>query len=180
MNEKITALKNIFEILPPERTLILTDDEVTQIEINLTFIVTNFIPCLNNIFKFLYLYYFPFESIENINFLSPELNEIIDKSYQIKLQSFYNSDFYRFIDAYDYSISNELPFVLSRAIKDDNGDKYVGIKVVPNPSALDKGVKEVFIHDFLIKSINLLVITTSDMYELILKCTKIEQQNESV
>jgi len=180
LNQIITALKNIFEILPPERTLILTDDEVTQIEINLTFIVTNFIPCLNNIFKCLYLYYFPFESIENINFLSLELNEIIDTSYQNKLQSFYNSDFYRFIEAYDYSISNELPFVLSRVIQDVDGNAYVGIKVVPNPSALDKGVKEVFIYDFLIKSINLLVITTSDMYELILKCTKIEQQNGSV
>lgn len=126
------------------------------------------------------MYYFPFENIENINFLSPELNKIIDTSYQIKLQSFYNSDFYRFIEAYDYSISNELPFILSRVAYDDNDNKYVGIKVVPNPSALDKGVKELFIHDFLIKSINLLVLTTSDMYELILKCTRIEQQNGSV
>ena len=113
----------------------LSVEEINQIEINTNFITTNFIPCLNNIFKFLYLYYFPNENIEEINFISPELNKILDINYQEKMQAFSKSELYKFIEAYDYSISNELPFELVKGLPDDE-NRYVGIKIIPNDIAI--------------------------------------------
>lgn len=109
----ITAMKTVFKILPPERKLLLNKDEFTQVEINLNFIATNFIPGLNSVFKFLYLYAFPNKNADDINFLSPEVNDILDDNYQKTLQLFGNSELYKFLEAYDYCISNELPFQLS-------------------------------------------------------------------
>jgi len=176
LKQMIISMKNIFQILPPERSILLTADEIAQVEINLNFLTTNFIPCFNNIFKFLYLYYFPEKSIEEINFISPELNKIIDKNYQTHLQNFYNSELYNFIEAYDYSISNELPFELSGALIDDKEEFCVGIKIIPNQIANENGIKEVYIYDYIIKIMQLLTETTNDAYETILKCSKIQTQ----
>ena len=173
LNQMITSMNNIYAIFPPERTIMLTFEEINQIEINTNFITTNFIPCLNNIFKFLYLYYFPNENIEEINFISPELNKILDINYQEKMQAFSKSELYKFIEAYDYSISNELPFELVKGLQDDE-NRYVGIKIIPNDIAIKNGIKEVFLHEFVIKSINLLVEITNDVYMTILKCSKIK------
>ena len=173
LNQMITSMNNIYAIFPPERTIMLTFEEINQIEINTNFITTNFIPCLNNIFKFLYLYYFPNENIEEINFISPKLNTILDIGYQEKMQAFSKSELYKFIEAYDYSISNELPFELVKGLQDDE-NKYVGIKIIPNDIAMKNGIKEFFLHEFVIKSINLLVKITNDVYMTILKCSKIK------
>ena len=168
LSQIIAAMKNIFKILPPERTILLTQEEITQVEINLNFITTNFIPCFNNIFKFLYLFVFPGSNIENIHFLSKELNEIIDENYLNTLHNFGTSELYAFIEAFDYSISNELPFELSGYLKDENG-LYVGIKIIPNQKAKENGIKEFFIYDFVINSMNLLINTANGMYEFIIK-----------
>lgn len=162
INQLISAMKNIFQIIPPERSILLTSEEISQVEINLSFLATNFIPCFNNIFKLLYSYYFPEKDIENINFLSPELNEILDAEYQNKLQAFYKSELYQFIKSY------ELPFELPEAIQNENGELFVCIKIIPNDK---NGIKEVYIYEFLIKTLNLLLNTTLDCYQTIIKCS---------
>ena len=177
LKQIVTAMKNIFAIFPPERTTMLSLEEIAQIEINTNFITTNFIPCLNNIFKFLYLYYFPNENTEEINFINPKLNEILDAGYQEKLQAFSNSELYKFIEAYDYSISHELPFELEKGLQDDK-NLYVGIKIMPNDIAKGNGIKAAYLHEFVIKSINLLVETTNDAYLTILKNSRIKIKND--
>ena len=66
-----------------------------------------------------------------------------------------------------------MPFELVKGLQDDE-NKYVGIKIIPNDIAIKNGIKEVFLHEFVIKSINLLVEITNDVYMTILKCSKIK------
>ena len=53
LEQIVVALKTIYSIFPPERGTLLSAEEIYKVTVYLDYVVTNFIPAINNLFQFM-------------------------------------------------------------------------------------------------------------------------------
>ena len=170
MEQMIVASKEIFRIFPPERNTLLMPEEIYQTTIYLNYMVTNFIPALNNIFQFLIKHFNPDEDIDDVNFLSKKLNNYTPPGYVEYLQKFYDSDFFQFTEGFDNSISNGLPFELFTHERDKDGTKMPGIQILQYCGENKQGYT---VHGWTVTALNSLNKICREVYNMIISSPKL-------
>lgn len=114
----------------PERKKLLLPDEIYKTTINLDYIVTNFIPTINNLFQFMVKHFNPNEDVEDISFLSEKLKNYVAPGYFEHIQEFAESNFYKFNEGFDESISYGFPFELATCETNEKGDRMPGVHIL--------------------------------------------------
>ena len=170
LEQIVVALKTIYSIFPPERGTLLSAEEIYKVTVYLDYVVTNFIPAINNPFQFMVKHFNPDEITEGINYLSPILENYTPQGYCEHLQNLYNSDFFKFTEGFDESISYGLPFELSTCETDSGGVKMPGILILQYRGENKNGYT---VHEYPVLVLFNLIKVGFDVYNMIISSPKL-------
>lgn len=165
LEQIVLAAKEIFSMFPPERDRLLLADEIYKAKINLDYIVVNFVPAMNNLFQFMVKHFNPNEDIDDISFLSEKLKNYVAPGYFEHLQKLTETDFYKFHEGFDESISYGLPFELATCETNEQGERMPGVQILQY-----RGTNQYWhtIHEYILSALGNLNKIATDIYEMII------------
>ena len=152
-------------MFPPERDRLLLADEIYKVKINLDYVVVNFVPAVNNLFQFMVKHFNPNEDIDDISFLSEKLKNYVAPGYFEHLQKLTETDFYKFHEGFDESISYGLPFELATCETNEQGERMPGVQILQY-----RGTNQYWhtIHEYILSALGNLNKIATDIYEMII------------
>lgn len=177
LEQIVLAIKEIFSMFPPERKRLLSPDEIYKATIYLDYIVTNFIPTINNMFQFMVKHFNPNENIDDISFLSEKLKNYLPNGYFEHLQEFTETDFYKFNEGFDESISYGLPFELSTRETNDQGERMPGVQILQYRGINQYGHT---IHGYVLSALGNLNKVAANVYEMIISSPKLVTMDKRI
>lgn len=177
LEQIVLAAKEIFSMFPPERKKLLLADEIYKSKIYLDYVVTNFIPTINNLFQFMVKHFNPNEDVEDISFLSEKLKNYVPQGYFEHLQELTETDFYKFHEGFDESISYGLPFELATYETNEKGERMPGVKILQYRGTNKYGRT---IHDYILSALGNLNKIATNVYDMIISSPELVTMDKRV
>lgn len=177
LEQIVLAAKEIFSMFPPERNRLLLADEIYKAKIYLDYIVVNFIPTMNNLFQFMVKHFNPNEDIEDISFLSEKLKNYVAPGYFEHLQKLTETDFYKFHEGYDESISYGLPFELSTCETNEQGERMPGVLILQYRGENKTGF---YLHEYILLALGNLNKIAANVYDMIISSPELITMDKRV
>lgn len=165
LEQIVLAAKEIFSMFPPERNRLLIADEIYKAKIYLDYIVVNFVPTMNNLFQFMVKHFNPNEDIEDISFLSEKLKNYVAPGYFEHLQKLTKTDFYKFHEGFDESISYGLSFELATYETNEQGKRMPGVQILQYRGTNQYGHT---IHEYILSALGNLNKIAKNVYDMII------------
>ncbi len=165
LEQIVLAAKEIFSMFPPERNRLLLADEIYKAKIYLDYIVVNFVPTMNNLFQFMVKHFNPNEDIEDISFLSEKLKNYVAPGYFEHLQKLTKTDFYKFHEGFDESISYGLSFELATYETNEQGKRMPGVQILQYRGTNQYGHT---IHEYILSALGNLNKIAKNVYDMII------------
>ena len=177
LEQIVLAAKEIYSMFPPERNRLLLAEEIYKAKIYLDYIVVNFIPTMNNLFQFMVKHFNPNEDIEDISFLSEKLKNYVAPGYFEHLQKLTETDFYKFHEGFDESISYGLPFELSTYETNEKKEKMPGVQIVQYRGINQYGHT---IHGYTLSALGNLNKIATNVYDMIISSPELVTMDKQV